>query len=424
MNNLRIAAVDAMEILDSRGNPTVQATVILEGGVHANSSVPSGTSTGTNEALELRDGDPQRYGGRGVRRAVSNVQDIIGPALRGMDVTEQERIDRTLVELDATPDKSRLGSNAMLAVSQACARAAARGRQVPLYAYLSHGRATCLPVPMVNILNGGKHADSGLDIQEFMIVPLGAPTFAESLRYAAETFYALRRLLSSRGYSVAVGDEGGFAPLVDSHETALEIILDAIGNAGYRPGRDIALALDVAATSFYENGHYKPSRTDYRRRSGADLTALYQKWVAAYPIVSIEDPLAETDWDGFRTLTATLGDLVEIVGDDILVTNTQFIKRAIEEKTCNAALIKPNQIGTVTETVAAVEMCRHASWEAVVSHRSGETGDSFIADFAVAMGSGRIKAGSVSRGERVAKYNRLLAIERELGARAQFIRDE
>jgi len=420
--NIGIAAVEATEILDSRGQPTVQATVMLANGQRATSSVPSGASTGANEAAELRDGDPARYGGRGVRKAIGNIEHVITPVLRGLDVTDQEGIDRALIELDATPDKSRLGANAMLAVSQACARAAARCRRLPLYACLGGAEATRLPVPMVNIVNGGKHADSSLDIQEFMVVPLGAPSFAEALRYAAETFHALHKLLRSRGYTVAVGDEGGFAPLLHSNEEACELILDAITLAGYRPGEDIALALDAAASSFHENGRYKLARLGYRDKSSTEMTALYRQWTTKYPIVSLEDPLAEDDWDGFRALTAALGEKVQIVGDDILVTNTRFIRRAIEEKTCNAALIKLNQIGTVTETVAAVEMCRRAGWGTVVSHRSGETGDSFMADFAVAIGSGRVKAGSVCRGERVAKYNRLLAIERELGARAQFTR--
>lgn len=417
----RIASIDAMEILDSRGYPTVEATVVLADGVHASSSVPSGASTGANEAIELRDHDPLRYAGRGVKQAVANVQDLIAPALLGLDVTNQEDIDIRLIELDGTASKSRLGANAMLAVSQACARVAARSRQMPLYAYLSGGLATRMPVPMANVINGGKHADSGLDIQELMIVPIGAPNFAESLRYVAETFYALQRLLSSSGYTVAVGDEGGFAPLVQRNEEAFDLIIEAIDRAGYRPGKDIALALDVAATSFYEDGRYKLWRTDYRTKSSSELTAMYRTWIDKYPIVSIEDPLAEGDWEGFRRLTAELGEHVQIVGDDILVTNTRFIQRAIDEKVCNAALIRLNQIGTVTEAVKAIELCRHAGWDAVVSHRSGETCDHFLADFSVAMGSSRIKAGSICRGERVSKYNRLLAIERELGARARFI---
>lgn len=420
--NSCIAAIDAMEILDSRGRPTVQASVLLADGTHAVSSVPSGISTGANEAVELRDGDPARYEGLGVAKAVSHIGKLIAPAVCGLDAADQELVDRTLIGLDGTADKSHLGANAMLAVSQACARAAAKSHGVPLYASLGGGQATRLPMPMINIVNGGKHADSNLDIQEFMIVPVGAPSFAEALRYAAETFSALRRLMRRHGYTVAVGDEGGFAPLANSNEEACELILEAIVQAGYRPGRDIALALDAAATSFHEEGHYRLARTDYRDKSSADLTAMYRQWIAKYPIVSLEDPLAETDLEGFRALTAALGEKVQVVGDDILVTNTRFIRRAIEERTCNAALIKLTQIGTVTETMAAVRMCHAAGWETVASHRSGETCDSFLADFAVAMGCGRIKAGSVCRGERVAKYNRLLAIERELGARASFVR--
>jgi len=389
--------------------------------MRSTSSVPSGTSIGAHEAVELRDRDPLRYAGRGVQQAVSNIRDLIAPALCGMDPTDQERLDERLIELDGTADKGRLGANAMLAVSQACARAAARSQQLPLYAYLSGGQATRLPVPMANVVNGGKHADSGLDVQEVMIVPLGAPNFAESLRYVAETFYALQRLLSSRGLTVAVGDEGGFAPLVRSNEEAFDLVIEAIERAGYRPGKDIALALDVAASSFHQDGRYKLWRTDYLTKTSSELTAMYRAWVAKYPIVSIEDPLAESDWYGFQALTAELGESIQIVGDDLLVTNTRFIERGIEEKVCNAALIRLNQIGTLTEAVKAIELCRHAGWEAVVSHRSGETCDNFLADFAVAMGSSRIKAGSICRGERVSKYNRLLTIERELGARARFI---
>ncbi|HNR82260.1 phosphopyruvate hydratase [Ottowia sp.] len=421
MQSLHITAIDAMEILDSRGYPTVEASVALSSGMRATSSVPSGTSIGAHEAVELRDRDPLRYAGRGVQQAVSNIRDLIAPALCGMDPTDQERLDERLIELDGTADKGRLGANAMLAVSQACARAAARSQQLPLYAYLSGGQATRLPVPMANVVNGGKHADSGLDVQEVMIVPLGAPSFAESLRYVAETFYALQRLLSSSGLTVAVGDEGGFAPLVRSNEEAFDLVIEAIERAGYRPGKDIALALDVAASSFHQDGRYKLWRTDYRTKTSSELTAMYRAWVEKYPIVSIEDPLAESDWYGFQALTAELGESIQIVGDDLLVTNTRFIERGIEEKVCNAALIRLNQIGTLTEAVKAIELCRHAGWEAVVSHRSGETCDNFLADFAVAMGSSRIKAGSICRGERVSKYNRLLTIERELGARARFI---
>lgn len=420
--NARIAGIRATEILDSRGHPTVQVVVTLDNGLRAGSSVPSGASTGTNEAVELRDSDARRYNGKGVLRAVANVNDVLAPMLLDMDPVHQSEIDHAMMDLDDTQNKSRLGANAILGVSQACARAAARSNGLPLYAYLGGADACRLPMPMVNIINGGKHADSGLDIQEFMIVPRGANSFAEALRYAAETFHALRAILLSRGYTVAVGDEGGFAPLLASNEEARELILEAIVAAGYRPGDDIALALDAAASSFYEGGKYRLSHTTYRDKTSAEMTALYQQWIRKYPIVSIEDGLAEDDWEGFREHTAALGGQVQIVGDDMLVTNTRFIARAIEEKTCNAALIKLNQIGTVTETVAAVDLCRQAGWGYVISHRSGETGDTFMADFAVAMGGGQIKAGSVCRGERVAKYNRLLEIEQELGDRAHFER--
>ena len=417
---LCISNIQAMEILDSRGHPTVSVSLALEGGGHATASVPSGASTGTNEAVELRDGDLRRYNGRGVLRAVANVNDVISPALRGMDASCQADIDQALIDLDGTPNKSRLGANAILGVSLACARAAARSAGQPLYTYLGGPEATLLPMPMVNIINGGKHADNQLDIQEFMIVPRGAKTFAEALRYAAETFQALRGTLHGRGYSVSVGDEGGFAPMLHTNEEAFELILEAIAAAGFRPGDEIALAFDAAASSFFEDGKYRLARNSPAERTSAEMTALYQEWISKYPIVSVEDGLAESDWDGFREHTAKLGGQVQIVGDDNLVTNTQFIARAIAEKTCNAALIKLNQIGTVSETIAAVEMCRRAGWGFVISHRSGETDDSFMADFAVAMGGGQIKAGSVCRGERVAKYNRLLEIERELGGRARF----
>ncbi len=417
---LRITHIQASEILDSRGHPTVSVNLAVDGGDHATASVPSGASTGTNEAVELRDGDTGRYNGRGVLRAVANVNDVIAPALRGMDPSRQADIDQALIELDGTPNKSRLGANAILGVSMACARAAAHGAGQPLYTYLGGADATLLPMPMFNIVNGGKHADSQLDIQEFMIVPRGAKTFAEALRYAAETVQALRGILHSQGYSVSVGDEGGFAPMLRSNEEAFELIVEAIAAAGFRPGDDIALAFDAAASSFFHDGTYRLTCDSHREMTSTELTALYQQWIHKYPIVSIEDGLAESDWEGFREHTAKLGDQVQIVGDDNLVTNTRFIARAIAEKTCNAALIKLNQIGTVTETIAAVEMCRRAGWGTVISHRSGETDDTFMADFAVAMGGGQIKAGSVCRGERVAKYNRLLEIERSLGRRARF----
>jgi enolase len=416
----RIQSIDALEILDSRGNPTVRVRVTLDDGVAATSSVPSGASTGENEAVELRDGDPARYGGKGVLAAVDNVNRTIAPALVGRDPRAQAELDSAMIELDGTENKARLGANAILGVSQAVARAAADSCGLPLYAYLGGSGAVHLPVPMMNVLNGGKHADSGLDFQEFMIFPVGAPTFAEALRYGAETFHALRKILAGRGYATSVGDEGGFAPQVESNDEACELIVEAIEAAGYRPGDDIAIALDPAASSFYEDGRYRLSRSGQGDKTATEMTALFREWVERYPIVSIEDGLAENDWEGFREHTATLGDRVQIVGDDILVTNTRFIARAIEEKACNAALIKLNQIGTVTETVAAIHMCRRAGWAFVISHRSGETEDTFMADFAVAMGGGQIKTGSACRSERIAKYNRLLEIERELGGAAVF----
>jgi len=418
--NPSISSIDALEILDSRGNPTVRVYVHLDNGVTGSASVPSGASTGENEAVELRDGDKARYGGKGVLKAVSNVVDIIAPALVGRDARSQAEIDQAMIELDGTENKAKLGANAMLGVSQAVARAAAQSSGLPLYAYLGGSGAVHVPVPMMNVLNGGKHADSALDFQEFMIFPVGAPTFAEALRYGAETFHALKKILAKRGYATSVGDEGGFAPQVKSNEEACELIVEAIESAGYRPGDDIAIALDPAASSFYEDGVYRLSRSGQGDKTAAEMTELFREWVDKYPIVSIEDGLAENDWNGFREHTAALGDRIQIVGDDLLVTNTRFIARAIEESSCNAVLIKLNQIGTVTETVAAIHMCRRAGWGFVISHRSGETEDAFMADFAVAMGGGQIKTGSACRSERIAKYNRLLEIERELGTAAVF----
>ncbi len=417
---MRIQSVTAMEILDSRGNPTLRVNVCLEGGVTGVASVPSGASTGENEAVELRDGDKQRYGGKGVLNAVANVNDILAPALVGQDPRQQARIDRLMIDLDGTPNKAELGANAILGVSQAVARAAAQSCNLPLYAYLGGVGAVHLPVPMINILNGGKHADSSLDFQEFMIVPLGAPNFSEALRYAVETFNALKCILKAQGYATSVGDEGGFAPQLKSNDEACDLIVEAISAAGYKPGTDIAMALDPAASSFYEDGKYRLTRSGQGDKNSAEMTALYQGWIRKYPIISIEDGLAENDWSGFREHTAALGDQVQIVGDDNLVTNPRFIARAIEENSCNAALIKLNQIGTVSETIAAIHLCRKAGWGFVISHRSGETEDPFMADFAVAMGGGQIKTGSVCRSERIAKYNRLLEIERELGNAAAF----
>ena len=416
----KIVAMRGLEILDSRGNPTVRVEVRLESGRTASASVPSGASTGENEALELRDGDKKRYGGKGVRKAVGHVNDVIGPKLRGMDPAQQAEIDRMMLEMDGTPNKGKLGANAILGVSMAIARVAALAAELPLYAYLGGPGATRLPVPMMNILNGGKHADNSVDFQEFMVMPVGAPSFAEALRYGAESFHALKGILHKKGYATSVGDEGGFAPNLKSNDEACDVILQAVQAAGYQPGSDVALALDPAASSFYEGGAYVLSKSGQGRKTAAELTTLYAEWVKKYPIVSIEDGLAEDDWAGFREHTAALGGRVQIVGDDIYVTNTRFIARGIQEHTTNAVLIKLNQIGTVTETIQAIETCRKAGWGYVISHRSGETEDSFIADFAVAMGGGQIKTGSACRSERIAKYNRLIEIEAELGKNARF----
>ncbi len=419
-SNTQIQSIRAIEILDSRGFPTLRVTVRLQDGTSGTASVPSGASTGENEAVELRDGDARRYGGKGVLKAVANVNEIIGPRLIGFEASAQARIDRLMCELDGTANKSKLGANAMLGVSQAIARATANHRRMPLYAYLGGAGARRLPVPMMNVLNGGKHADSSLDFQEFMIVPRGASSFAEAMRYGSETFQALKKLLHERGLSTAVGDEGGFAPALKSNEEACELIVKAIERAGYKPGSDIAIALDPAASSFFEQGQYQLTRSRQGNKTSAEMIELYQTWVERYPIISIEDGLAENDWEGFSTMTARIGDRVQIVGDDILVTNPRFIRRGIAERTCNAALIKLNQIGTVTETIEAIELCRKAGWGYVVSHRSGETEDSFIADFVVGMGGGQIKTGSLCRSERMAKYNRLLEIEQELGEAAVY----
>ncbi|MBK7663749.1 MAG: phosphopyruvate hydratase [Sterolibacteriaceae bacterium] len=415
-----IQSINALEILDSRGNPTIRVNVALDGGVIGTASVPSGASTGENEAVELRDGDKKRFGGKGVLKAVANVRGIIAPALVGKDPRQQREIDRLMIELDGTQNKAKLGANAMLGVSMAVARAAATSCNVPLYVYLGGAGAKRLPAPMMNVLNGGKHADSSLDLQEFMIMPAGAPTFAESLRYGAEVFAALKKILSAKGYSTSVGDEGGFAPQLKSNDEACDLIVEAIAAAGYEPGNQVSIALDPAASSFYEDGKYRLTRSRQGDKSASEMTALYQAWIDKYPIVSIEDGLAENDWDGFREHTQALGKRIQIVGDDLFVTNTRFIARGIAEGACNAVLIKLNQIGTVSETIDAIDLCRKAGWGFVISHRSGETEDTFMADFAVAMGGGQIKTGSACRSERIAKYNRLLEIEAELGRSAVF----
>ena len=418
--NRQIASIRAMEILDSRGNPTLRAFVTLNDGTRAAASVPSGASTGENEAVELRDGNSKRYGGKGVLKAVAHVNDTIAPKLRGLDPSHQREIDRLMIDLDGTANKAKLGANAILGVSMAVARAAAATASLPLYAYLGGSGACRLPMPMMNILNGGKHADNSVDFQEFMVMPIGAPTFAEALRYGAETFHALRKILHKKNYNTGVGDEGGFAPNLKSNEEACDVIVEAIGAAGFKPGKDVALALDPAASSFFEENGYNLAKSKQGRKNSDEMTALYASWIGKYPIVSIEDGLAENDWTGFVHHTKVLGGKIQIVGDDIYVTNTKFLARGIAEKATNAVLIKLNQIGTVTETVEAIEMCRKAGWNYVISHRSGETEDAFMADFAVAMGGGQIKTGSACRSERMAKYNRLLEIEAELGKGAVF----
>ncbi len=417
-----IADIGAIEILDSRGNPTVRVFVTLEDGTRVSASVPSGASTGEYEAVELRDGDPTRYGGKGVLKACNNVNEVIAPALKGMDAREQPLIDRTMIELDGTENKGHLGANAILGVSMAVAKAAAAAEGEELYRYLGGSEARRLPVPCMNILNGGEHADNSVDFQEFMAVPHGAPTFGEGLRYVAETFHTLKKILEAKGYSTAVGDEGGFAPNLKSNEEAIELIVEAIEKSGYKPGLDISIAIDSAATSFStdKKGHYDLRWSGAGKMTSDDLIALAKEWVAKYPIILWEDPLAEEDWEGFAKFTAELGDKIEVVGDDIFVTNTKFIRRGIEQHTANASLIKLNQIGSVTETVDAVRLCIEHGWRAFLSHRSGETADTFLADFAVAMGTGHLKSGSVSRSERLAKYNRILEIEAQLGADALY----
>ena len=417
MANSKIKAIRALEILDSRGNPTVRVFMTLEDDTRVSASVPSGASTGEYEAVELRDGDPKRYGGKGVRKAVHNVNEIIAPELIGMDAVEQAKIDRLMREIDGTENKSRLGANAILGVSIAAAKAAAQSRHEELFRYMGGTDARRIPVPCMNILNGGEHADNSVDFQEFMAIPHGAPCFSEGLRYVVETFHTLKSLLKARGLATSVGDEGGFAPNLKSNEEAIELILEAIEKSGYRPGEDISIGIDSAATSF------SPKKKDIYnlyKSGGGELTTeemieLIRHWVRKYPIILWEDPFAEEDWAGFAKLTRELGSDLEIVGDDIFVTNTKFIARGIEEQTANASLIKLNQIGTVTETVDAVRMCRDHGWRAFLSHRSGETADTFLADFAVAMDTGHLKSGSASRSERLAKYNRLLEIEDLLG---------
>src|SRR3954469_14111417 len=416
-----IAEIRAREILDSRGNPTVEADVTLVNGIMGRAAVPSGASTGEHEAIELRDGDKNRYLGKGVQQAVKNVEDEIGPALTGHEITDQMGIDAKMLELDGTPNKSNLGANAMLAVSMACARAAAQEARMPLWRYLGGPLARVMPVPMMNILNGGAHATNTVDFQEFMVVPIGADSFSDALRMGAEVFHSLKKVLVKRKLATGVGDEGGFAPDLKSDEEAITVILEAIEAAGFAPGKDIALALDCAASELFKDGKYTFKKSGAGTKSAEGMVELYSKWLQDYPIVSIEDGLAEDDWDGWAKLTKSLGDRCQLVGDDLFVTNTERLARGIENGVANAILIKVNQIGTLTETLEAIDMARAAGYLSVISHRSGETEDTFIADLAVATGAGQIKTGSASRTDRVAKYNQLLRIEQELGETARFL---
>ena len=413
-----INAIVAREILDSRGNPTVECDVYLDSGVMGRAAVPSGASTGIREALELRDKD-SRYGGKGVMKAVENIHAKIQPALIGFDVTQQASIDTQMIEDDGTENKSNFGANAILGVSMACARAAANYSGLPLYRYLGGMGAVQMPVPMMNVINGGAHANNNLDLQEFMIIPLGAPSFHEALRYGAETFHALKKIINGRGMSTAVGDEGGFAPNIDSHEEAIELIIEAIKAAGYEPGKDIAIGLDCAASEFYEDGKYV-QKGQGKTYTAEEWIKVLESWVAKYPIISIEDGMAEVDWEGWKKLTDALGRRVQLVGDDLFVTNPKILAEGIQKGVANSILIKVNQIGSLTETLAAIEMAKRAGYSVVVSHRSGETEDSFIADLAVGVNAGQIKTGSMSRSDRMAKYNQLLRIEEELDDQAVY----
>jgi enolase len=418
-----IVAIHAREILDSRGNPTVEADVLLAGGAMGRAAVPSGASTGEHEAVELRDGDKSHYLGKGVLHAVENVESVLAPELTGMDAANQRLLDATMIALDGTENKGKLGANAILAVSMACARAAANALGIPLYRYLGGVNASVLPVPMMNILNGGAHADNNVDFQEFMVMPVGAERFSDALRWGVEVFHTLKGVLKKRGYSTAVGDEGGFAPSLRSNVEAIEVILEAIELAGYKAGEEVAIALDPAASEFFdkEKGLYVFKKSDNSEKSSEEMTRFYESWVRQYPIVSLEDGLAEDDWAGWQFLTKELGDKVQLVGDDVFVTNTERLQRGIDQGVGNSILIKVNQIGTISETFEAIALARRYGYTAVMSHRSGETEDTFIADLAVATGVGQIKTGSASRTDRVAKYNQLLRIEEELGQGAEFL---
>ena len=415
-----IADIRGRQVLDSRGNPTVEAEVFLDGGASARAIVPSGASTGEHEAVELRDGDKTLYLGKGVLQAVANVNGEIADALSGTDAADQRTLDARLIELDGTPNKGRLGANAILAVSMAAARASANACELPLYRYLGGAAANVLPVPMMNILNGGAHADNNVDFQEFMVMPVGAPSFSEALRWGVEVFHTLKGVLKKRGYNTAVGDEGGFAPSVKSNVEAIEVVLEAIEQAGFKPGPEMAIALDPAASEFYQDGKYVFKKSDKSAKSSEDMIRYWAKWANDYPIVSLEDGLSENDWEGWAHLTERLGH-IQLVGDDLFVTNTERLQQGIEQKVANSILIKLNQIGTVSETMEAIELARRYGYTSVISHRSGETEDSFIADFAVGTGAGQIKTGSASRTDRICKYNQLLRIEEELGQSAEFL---
>jgi enolase len=421
MSNSSIAEIRGRQVLDSRGNPTVEAEIFLDGGASASAIVPSGASTGEHEAVELRDGDQTQYLGKGVLKAVENVNGEIADAVAGFDAADQRGLDAKMIELDGTPNKGRLGANAILAVSMAAARAAANSFDLPLYRYLGGAAANILPVPMMNILNGGAHADNNVDFQEFMVMPVGAESFSEALRWGVEVFHTLKGVLKKRGYNTAVGDEGGFAPSVKSNVEAIEVVLEAIQQAGYKPGEEIAIALDPAASEFYQDGKYVFKKSDKSAKSSDDMVRFWAKWANDYPIVSLEDGLSENDWEGWAALTKELGGKIQLVGDDIFVTNIEIFGRGIDKGIANSILIKLNQIGTVSETLNAIDLARRNGYTSVISHRSGETEDAFIADLAVATGAGQIKTGSASRTDRIAKYNQLLRIEEQLGGAARFL---
>jgi len=421
MPNSSIVDIRGRQVLDSRGNPTVEAEVFLDGGASASAIVPSGASTGEHEAVELRDGDKSLYLGKGVLKAVANVNGEIAEALNGVDAADQRGLDARLIDLDGSPNKGRLGANAILAVSMAAARACANASDLPLYRYLGGAGANILPLPMMNILNGGAHADNNVDFQEFMVMPVGAPSFSEALRWGVEVFHTLKGVLKKRGYNTAVGDEGGFAPSVKSNVEGIEVVLEAISQAGYKPGEEIAIALDPAASEFYQDGKYVFKKSDKSSKSSEEMVRYWAKWANDYPIVSLEDGLAEDDWDGWAMLTKELGDKIQLVGDDLFVTNVERLQQGIDKGVGNSILIKVNQIGTISETLDAIDLARRNGYTSVISHRSGESEDTFIADLAVATGAGQIKTGSASRTDRIAKYNQLLRIEEELGGSARFL---